>query len=115
MRIVKQKQAHRVDASPTTSVEEYRMPDSHISGATTIISGRYPEKGYATNTLCHELVLVLSGNGIIGVKGKKATPIELGNCIMLKPKEKYYWDGHLALFIVCTPRWTAKQHHIVPS
>lgn len=113
MQIVRQKQAHRIDTSPTTSIEEYLMRDSHISGATAIISGRYPEKGFAINTVSYELVLVLSGNGVIGLKGKKETPIELGNCILIKPKEKYYWNGHMALFMACAPTWKTKQHHII--
>lgn len=111
MQIVKQKKARRIDASPTTSVEEYVMSESHISGATAIVYGRYPEKGFAVNTVSHELALVLSGNGYIGTKRKK-TAIELGDCILIKPNEKYYWDGHMAIFIVCTPTWKQKQHII---
>ncbi len=112
MQIIKQKKTRRVDASATTSVEEYVMRERRIGGATAIISGRYPEEGFATNAVSTELVLVLSGNGVIGHRGKE-TPIEMGDCILLKPKEKYYWDGHFALFIVCTPTWKPKQHHIV--
>ena len=112
MQIVKQKKTRRVDASPTTSVEEYLMPEKTISGATTIVYGRYPESGFATNTISHELVLVLSGNGCIGTKRKKY-PIELGDCILIQPHEKYYWEGHMALFIVSAPKWTPKQHKLV--
>lgn len=112
MQIVKQKKTRRVDASPTTSVEEYVMPEKTISGATTIVYGRYPETGFAINTISHELVLVLSGNGYIGTQRKKRA-IELGDCILLQPNEKYYWDGHMALFIVSAPRWQRKQHKIV--
>jgi mannose-6-phosphate isomerase-like protein (cupin superfamily) len=112
MQIVKQKKARRVDASPTTSVEEYLMKENRIGGSTVIISGRYPEKGNAINLISTELVLVLSGNGVIGHRGKE-TPIEMGDCILLKPKEKYYWNGHLALFIVCTPTWKSRQHKVI--
>ena len=112
MQIVKQKKARRIDASPTTSVEEYVMTEPAISGATAIVYGRYPEKGYAVNTMSHELALVLSGNGYIGTVHKK-TQIELGDCILLQPNEKYFWDGHMAIFIVCTPKWKPRQHTIV--
>ena len=112
MQIVKQKKTRRVDASSTTSVEEYIMPESSISGTTAIIYGRYPEKGFAVNTLCHELALVLSGNGFISTTRKK-TPIELGDCILIQPNEKFYWDGHMAVFIVCTPKWKPQQHKII--
>lgn len=111
MQIVKQKKARRTDASPTTSVEEYVMPEPSISGATAIVYGRYPEKGFAVNTVCHELALVLSGNGFIGTQRKKIA-IEIGDCILLQPNEKYYWDGHMAIFIVCTPKWKPRQHTI---
>ncbi len=109
MQIVKQKKTRRRDASPTTSVEEYLMPEKTVSGATAIIYGRYPEKGFVTNLVSHELALVLSGNGFIGTKRKRIA-IELGDCILIQPREKYYWDGHMALFIVSAPRWRAKQH-----
>lgn len=112
MQIVKQKKAKRVDASTTTSVEEYRMRESAISGSTAIIYGRYPEKGYTVNTKCFELALVISGNGFAGTKRKK-TAIELGDCILIKPNEKYYWDGHLAIFLACSPKWASRQHKIV--
>lgn len=112
MQIVKQKKTKRRDASSTTSVEEYVMPEKMISGATTIVYGRYPETGLVTNTISHELVLVLSGNGFIGTK-RKRYPIELGDCILIHPNEKYYWDGHMALFIVSAPKWQEKQHKLV--
>jgi len=72
MQIVKQKQTNWVETAPTTTVEEYTMRDADISGATAIISGRYPDQGYAVNLECKEMVLVLSGNGFVGTKTKKS-------------------------------------------
>lgn len=112
MQIVKQKQTHWTETAPSTTVEEYRMREQGISGATAIISGRYPVKGYAANMISKELVLVISGNGVIGTK-RKRVPIVLGDCILIKPKEKYYWDGHMALFIASAPTWKANQHRVV--
>ena len=112
MHIVKQKQTHWVETAPTTTVEEYLMPEHGISGATAIISGRYPVEGYAMNAVSQELALVISGDGAIGVRGKKI-PIVIGDCIFIKPKEKFYWEGHMALFIASTPAWKAKQHRMV--
>lgn len=112
MQVVKQKQTHWVDPAPTTTVEEYRMSANRISGATAIISGRYPENGYAVNKTCHEIAMVLSGSGIIG-SPKKKHHLVIGDCILIKPGEKYYWNGHMAIFMVCAPKWTASQHAIV--
>lgn len=112
MQIVKQKQTRWVETAPTTTVEEYDMKERAISGATAIISGRYPIEGFAVNLLSTELVLVISGNGFVGTE-KETIPIVIGDCIRIKPKEKYFWEGHLALFIASTPSWKAKQHRIV--
>ena len=112
MQIVKQKQTHWVETAPSTTVEEYVMHERGISGATAVISGRYPLEGYAVNLLSKELVLVISGSGTIGTRGKK-TPIVIGDCILIKPKEKYYWDGHMALFIATAPGFKSTQHKIV--
>lgn len=114
MQIVKQKKTKRVDLSTTASVEEYTMREPMINGSTVIISGRYPEKGYATNLKSHELALILSGSGVVATKSKKVS-IELGDCILLQPKEKYYWNGHMALFIINTPKWNPRQHKIVKT
>lgn len=103
-----------MDASPTTSVEEYRMPNQTLSGATAIVYGRYPEKGYATNTKSHELALVISGNGFIGTKRKRMA-IELGDCILIRPNEQFYWSGNMAIFMVCAPSWKPSQHIVTAS
>lgn len=111
MYIVKQKQAHRIDVSDSTMIEEYRMDESAISAATSVISGRYPKKGYATNTVSKEIALVISGSGTIGVS-EKTTSIEIGDCIFIDANEKFYWEGNMALFIVTTPKFNSKQHFI---
>lgn len=112
MLIVKQKQTHWVETGPYTTVEEYRMRDAAISGANVIVYGRYPKEGYAVNLISTELALVISGSGYIGSANEKI-PIVIGDCIRIKPKEKFYWDGHMALFIANAPAWKAKQHKIV--
>lgn len=112
MQIVKQKQTHWTDPTSTTTVEEYQMGSPAISGATAIISGRYPQKGYAVNKKSTEMALVISGGGYVGTPRKK-TPIVLGDCILIRPNEKFFWQGHMALFMACTPRWNQKQHHFV--
>lgn len=112
MQIVKQKQTRWIETAPTTTVEEYVMTDKDLSGATAIISGRYPMKGYAVNEKSKEMILVISGNGYIGKRGERI-PIVIGDCILLKNKERYYWDGHMALFMVTSPAWHPRQHKII--
>lgn len=115
MKIVRQKQADRVEKYPTTSIEEYHMNDPHISGANIIVSYRYPEDGFNMNSVSIQLLYVVSGSGAIGIKGEEETPIELGNCILIQPYEKYYVKGNLALFVVSAPAWNASQFNRVKS
>lgn len=112
MQLVKIADAQKVPASPSTTIFEYMMDESAINGATAIIRGRYPEKGFATNSISKELVLVLEGNGVIGFEDKKVA-IEKDDVLLLNPNEKYYWEGNLSLFMACTPAWKPDQHKLV--
>lgn len=88
------------------------MDEPAMSAATSVISGRYPKSGYATNAISKEIALVISGNGYIGLP-KTTTPIEIGDCIFIDAKEKFYWEGNMTLFIVCAPAFHQKQHHVI--
>ena len=112
MQLVKYKDTNRFSASASTTIFEYLMNESAINGAAAVIRGRYPEKGFATNTVSKELVLVLEGSGFIGFEDKKVA-IEKDDVILLAPNEKYYWEGNLTLFMACTPAWKPEQHKLV--
>jgi mannose-6-phosphate isomerase-like protein (cupin superfamily) len=112
MQVIKQKQTNVVDAPGDTTIYEYLMSEKKLSGATATVTERYPKKGFATNEVAREMVLVIDGNGIIGV-GDKETPVEIGDCIYIDAKEKFYWSGMMTLFMVCTPAFDPKQHTII--
>ena len=109
MQIVKQKKSHVVDAARGVTIYEYVMSEHALSGSTATIDGRYPEVGYATNIISKEIAYVLDGEGIIGTNGKE-THIEIGDCIFIDANEKFYWNGAMILFIVCTPAFKPEQH-----
>lgn len=109
MQILKQKQTTVVKAASGVTIYEYTMNESDINGSTASINGRYPAQGFATNTISKELALVLNGNGVIGIE-RKEIPIETGDYIHIDANEKFYWEGSLTLFIVCTPAFDPKQH-----
>lgn len=88
---------------------EYPLDDKDINGAVVTIHGRYPETGFATNTLCKELVYIMHGHGIIGVNGDKQK-LRQGDLVLLLPGEKYYFDGTMEMFVPCTPAWFPEQH-----
>lgn len=111
MQIIKQKQTNVVDAATGVTIYEYVMSEQTLGGSTAIIGGRYPEIGHATNTISKELAYVLDGEGIIGIDGKE-THVEIGDCIYIEPNEKFYWNGSMVLFMVCTPAFKPEQHII---
>ncbi len=111
MQIVKQKKTNIVDAAKGVTIYEYLMQEHGISGATATIDGRYPEKGFAKNTTAKELALVLDGAGVIGLADKESS-IEIGDCVCIDRNEKFYWQGNMTLFMVCTPSFKPEQHEI---
>lgn len=88
---------------------EYPMADKDISGAIIELTGRYPDKDYATNLEVKEMAYVIKGSGKLVVNGKEEM-ISEGDLIIIEPKEKFYWEGNMILFMPCTPAWTPDQH-----
>lgn len=91
------------------SVTEFPIDDNEMNFATSVISGRYPEQGRATNTVCKEMVYIASGSGEIVVDGVRH-PLSAGDAILILPKEQFYWDGNMTLHIACTPAFYPEQH-----
>jgi mannose-6-phosphate isomerase-like protein (cupin superfamily) len=114
MHIVKQRKTNQIVASPSTQLDEYLMKDKDMSGATAMITGRYPTKGFAVNTVSKELALVIRGEGTITTDTEEAS-IEIGDCIIIPANEKFFWKGNLTLFLVCTPAFDASQHIITDN
>ena len=112
MNVAHKNQVVRHQNSPICIAFEYPLKDTDINGAVIQLSGRYPAQGRATNTQCKELAYVIEGSGKIVVDGKEVT-LAQGDVILIKPGEKFYWDGIMTLFISCTPAWTPEQHKYV--
>ncbi len=110
--MLKSKQSRRFENSKTCVAIEYPLHDKDINGTIIELSGRYPEKGLAVNLECKELAYVVKGEGILVVKGKKYS-LEEGDVVLIEPNEKYFWQGNMMLFMVCTPAWSPKQHKII--
>lgn len=99
--------------SPTSTVTEYSLTSDNISLATSVISGRYPDAGFAVNLDTEEIYYVISGSGTVYTES---------NSFRLEPKDvfyfhkglKYWVEGDdLELVIVNTPKWTPEQHKYI--
>ncbi len=63
--LVKKDEAVKIQNSKDCTVWEYRFPSEKLSFATTLIDGRYPDKGRAVNLECEEIYYVISGSGTV--------------------------------------------------
>lgn len=88
---------------------EYPILNNTLHGAVIELTGRYPEKGRVVNEKCYEAGYVVKGSGKLFIEGEEIT-FEEGDQIMIKPGEKYYWDGTATLFMPTTPAWYPEQH-----
>jgi len=93
----------------TCVVREYDTESTEINTALVIVKGRYPETGSVLNTEVSEMVYVVSGKGSVSVEGM-STHIEKGDCILIHPHEKFYWEGELELIVTCIPSWNPEQY-----
>ncbi len=88
------------------------MEEKNISGAVAEIHGRYPEKGFAVNETCKELVFIINGTGNI-VTEKDNKSFVLGDTIFVDRGEKFYWQGDFTMFMATTPKFSPDQHKVV--
>lgn len=109
MKIIRKNQAKVYKNSDVCVAIEYPLGDKDINGAVVEMNGRYPDKGRVVNLKCKELVYIIKGSGKVIIENKevKFTKEDL---ILIKPGEKYYWEGDSTMFMSCTPAWYLEQH-----
>jgi mannose-6-phosphate isomerase-like protein (cupin superfamily) len=96
----------------TNKTYEYHIEDNDINYCIVVINGRFPLQGSLTNTVCKEMVHILEGEGIIVVENKKYD-LKKDDVVLIKPNEKYYWEGNMRVGASCSPAWYPEQSHNV--
>lgn len=109
MKFIKQTASIPHENSATCTAYEYETNETTINGARIVLSGRYPETGQAVNTISKELVYVLQGQGQAFIKDQRVS-LAIGDQLLIEPNEPYYFDGHMELYIACSPAWQPEQH-----
>lgn len=112
MKIAKKITAQKFQNSKNCIAWEYPLNDKDINGVVIELTGKYPERGWAVNEKCKELVYVIEGEGELKVEGK-TEKIGQGDVMIIEPGEKYQWTGNLKMFMPGTPAWEPGQHKIV--
>lgn len=112
MYLVKKSQTNRLKTTNATTILEYLMEEDGVSGAVAKIHGNYPEKGFAVNEVCKELVYILRGSGQIVTESEQRA-FETGDVIFINRRERFRWEGDFSMFMVTTPKFDPNQHKII--
>lgn len=94
----------------TNKTYEYHIEDNDINYCIVEITGRFPLKGRLTNTVCKEMVHILDGSGLI-VVDNVTYELKKDDVVLIKPGQKYYWEGNMRVGASCSPAWYPEQSH----
>jgi len=109
MKVIHKNQTKEHKNSDVCVAIEYPMGDKDINGAVIKLNGRYPDKGKVVNLKCKEMAYIIEGSGRVVVEGKE-TKLQGEDLVLIKPGEKYFWDGNMTMFVPCVPAWYPEQH-----
>jgi len=107
--LVKKSERKRYLNSPKCTTYEYDHKDKDLNLSLSILNGRYPDEGRVMNTVCTEIVYIVGGKGRMEIDGRGFS-VAPGDSILIKPGQKYFYDGKLETVATCHPTWYAKQH-----
>lgn len=113
MKIIKCNEAEKGQNSEKCKTFEYSFGDKDIDLGVAVITGRFPDEGYASNLICKELIYVLEGSGTIHFDGK-TIEFSAGDSILINNNDKYYYEtDYCKISMTCTPAWSKDQHRII--
>lgn len=107
--LIKKSERKKHENAPTCIAYEYKHEDKDIDVAFIEINGRYPERGRCVNRVCKEVVFISSGAGKIEIEGK-TFEVEEGDAVIIRPNQKYFFEGNLETIVCCTPSWNLEQY-----
>lgn len=107
--LVKKSERKKHANAKTCIAYEYDLGDKDIDVAYIEIDGRYPEKGRSVNRKSKEVIFVVDGNGRIEIDDKVFV-INDGDSIIVKPNQKFFFEGILKIVVCCSPAWNPEQY-----
>lgn len=112
MKIIHRNKCEHFKNSDSCDAFEYGLGDGEMSGVRVVVRGRYPERGWAANLECKELVYILSGKGKLAVE-REERDFGAGDLLLLQRGEKYRWEGDFEAFLCSAPAWHPKQYKLI--
>lgn len=111
--LIRKDEAQSKQNSGKCTVREYPFPSEKLGFATAKIEGRYPENGWAKNTVCDEIYFVISGKAKIHCNNE-AVEIKTGDAFLFQKGEKYFVEGEfLEIAVITAPAWFAEQYSLL--
>ena len=111
MKIVKKTESEIHKNSESCIAMEYSIGDKDINIAYIKVNGRYPDKGTVKNKVCKEMGYIVKGKGKLYI-GDEVHTLEVGDVVLIKPGDKYYWEGEFEMVVPCSPAWYPEQHEV---
>lgn len=112
MYVRREAEARRHENAPGCVAYEYEMPTCDIDSAVIELTGRYPVKGRAVNTVCTSLVYVIEGSGRL-LAGTDIIQLSRGDQVLIEEGDEYAFEGEFRVLFSATPAWSPKQAKIV--
>ncbi|MBN2094720.1 MAG: cupin domain-containing protein [Candidatus Aenigmarchaeota archaeon] len=113
--LVKKSNAVEIKNGPNCTVHEHYFPSKDLGFATADMEGRYPDKGFATNTACSQIYYVLEGQAKVHYEGKEY-PMKAGDAFFFEKGKPYSLECRgLKVAVANAPAWYADQYKIVPE
>ncbi len=109
MKIIYKNQTKIFKNSEVCTAIEYPLGDKDINGAVIELSGRYPDKGRTVNLKCKEMAYIVKGSGKLVIEDKEIK-LKEGDLLLIEAGEKFFWEGNMQIFMLCTPAWHPEQH-----
>lgn len=88
------------------------VADAPLDIAEIVITGRYPEQGWARNLESHEMVRVLDGAGRLQLRSGETTELREGDTIHVSPKIWFAWEGSMTVLMACSPAFNPGQYEV---
>jgi mannose-6-phosphate isomerase class I len=108
MEVRKKHQATRHENTSDCVVYEYKFGTNEIDMAVIELSGRYPQEGWALNTVCTSLVYIVKGEGKL-TGPEMQNELTAGDQALIPKDNKYALEGEMELLFAAHPVWTPEQ------
>ena len=106
---------HQSDARSKSgfSAVDIPLPVEGFNVAEITLTGPYPEKGHAMNTVSDMAIRILAGETLFECEGERVT-LPTGSTVLVQANKRYRWipADSVTLYVVSSSPWSPEQQVI---